>query len=104
MSDNFELLDKLDELEEENEELKKENEELKGKLYSNDKNVFAELNNETAQSNAMLLDEIEDYKAQIERMKCCGNCKHCILEGVLYCTIKNRDVGNRACNYWELAE
>lgn len=90
MSDNFELLDKLDELEKENEELKK---------------IISDYENK-AVSATILKDEmrIKGLEAQIEKMKCCGNCKHCILEGVLYCTIKNRDVGNRACNYWELAE
>ena len=45
----FEVVDKLE----------KENAELKQKLYSSDKNVFAELNEETAKSNAYLMDKVE---------------------------------------------
>lgn len=63
-----------EEIEEDAKIIAKENEELKAKLYSDSKNVFAELNDETARSNAELLDLVEDLKAQIEKMKCCGNC------------------------------
>lgn len=78
--------------------------ELKEKLYSNSRNTFAELNQETALSNERLMNEVadleaqneelqqkylsesyekaklvtqvEDLEAQIEKMKCCGNCKY----------------------------
>ena len=47
--------------------------------------------------------EVEELKAQIEKMKCCGNCKH-----YNYCpmqTNKECQSSNNTLKYkWELAE
>lgn len=57
--------------------------------------------------------EQEEYitrlKAQIEKMKCCGNCKHCYSWEDFYINIEcglpntNIDLGNK-CDKWEPAE
>lgn len=59
------LIDKVRELENEIARLTNENKILKqGKT-----NVFAELNQETAENNAMLIDKTLDLEAQIKKMK-----------------------------------
>ena len=47
-------------------QLREENEQLKNKLYHDKRNVFAELNDDTAHSNEMLLLELADAKEIIE--------------------------------------
>ena len=51
--------------------------------------------------------EVEKLKEQIEKMKCCGNCKHCKYdqneESNEYCE-KHQQIVNiavQACGYWE---
>ena len=51
--------------------------------------------------------EIELLQLKIEKMKCCGNCKHCKYdqneESNEYCE-KHQQIVNiavQACNYWE---
>lgn len=95
MSDNFELLDKFNELEKENEELKK---------------IVSDYENK-AVSATILEDEmrIKELEEQIKKMKCCENCKHykygcangydCDL-GV----IDKWKTYHKKCNKWELAE
>lgn len=76
------------------EELEKENEELKAQLERISVTNF---------------NVIEKLKAQIKKMKCCGNCKHCYLWEDFYinmnCSLPNTniDLGNK-CDKWELAE
>lgn len=79
---------------------KKENEELKAKLYSDSKNVFAELNDETAKSNAELLDMVEDLKSQIEKMKCCKNCNK--MKGCNVCYVCKRWNNMNTNDFWEM--
>ena len=59
------------------------------------KNDFHQLEKENA-----------ELKSQIEKMKCCGNCKHYIYDcGERYCkydATREKDCENR--NQWELAE
>ena len=55
--------------------LKKENNNLKEQLYCCKQNVFAELNQETAESNEYLLQKIADLEEQINKMKRCYKCK-----------------------------
>lgn len=72
----------------------------------------AELNWVIIQKNN-IIDQLEkdnaEQKAQIEKMKCCGNCKHCYLWEDFYinmnCSLPNTniDLGNK-CDKWELAE
>lgn len=97
----------LQEVNEQNDKLYEENKELKAQVYSSDKNVFAELNNETAESNARLIDEVADLKEQNEKMKCCGNCKNTGDTGVMgcFCYIKNEYIyPHYACEHWEMEE
>ena len=50
-------------------------EELKKQLYSDNRNVFAELNNETAQSNEQLILKVADLEKQIEQEKDLSQCR-----------------------------
>lgn len=94
---NAELKEKLDEyvnIVEDDEvkcvKLQEENEQLKYNLKCRD-------------------DELAESKAQIEKMKCCGNCKHWVHESIQkYCLLTSpnflikRQVD--VCDKWELVE
>lgn len=45
-------------------------------------------------------EQITELKAQIERMKCCGNCKHLKEKHDKNCTFIN-SLNTIACNKWE---
>lgn len=50
-------------------------------------------------------EENEQMKAQIEKMKCCGNCKYRKLEVIETCREKKTYTLNKGfCDKWELAE
>lgn len=50
-----------------------------------------------------LQKENEELKAQIKKMKCCGNCKHLMKEHNENCVFIN-SLNTICCNKWELAE
>ena len=79
--------------------LKKENNNLKEQLYCCKQNVFAELNQETAESNEYLLQKIADLEEQINKMKRCYNCKF----SIPICDVHCEDCDEHYSN-WELAE
>lgn len=66
-------------------------------------------NEELENQNKELIQKISELEAQNEKMKCCGNCKHCYLWEDFYinmnCSLPNTDInlGNK-CDKWELAE
>lgn len=78
----------------ENEQLKKENAERS--------NSVTELSN----TKTELENKVTELNEQIEKMKCCGNCKHYIYDcGERYCeydATREKDCENK--NEWELAE
>jgi hypothetical protein len=49
-----------------------------------------------------LVIENEQLKSRIERMKCCGNCKHCDSDNPCRFHRENRQCDNYG--FWELAE
>lgn len=67
-------------------------------------------NKETLQN---ALKRIEELEAQIDKMKCCGNCKYsnqesaysivCKVGGVNKCDYINTD-DNQVCDKWEIKE
>lgn len=73
-------------------ELEKENGKLQGKI--------ADLESEYYELENSKDNEIEKLKAQIERMKCCGNCiNH---NDLCYCELDRKEVNaNNVCNKWE---
>lgn len=51
--------------------------------------------------------EIKGLKSQIEKMKCCGNCKYRIkknLEGKIWVELCEKSYIKNICKDWELAE
>ena len=44
------------------------------------------------------LKKIKELEQQIEKMKCCANCKH------YFCMCENVDDEKQYCDKWELAE
>ena len=58
-------------------------------------------NSETLK-NALL--KIKALEEQIEKMKCCPNCKSWDSQNLNFCEKEKRMCGYRACEEWELAE
>jgi hypothetical protein len=49
-----------------------------------------------------LYKETDRLKAQVEDMKCCGNCAHRDIECILFCEhTGNQKYTNQICNYWQ---
>lgn len=67
---NEELVDKKTYLEKRIFELEKENEDLKAEIGLNEVTIQEQL-----EDRVKVIKENEELKAQIEQMKCCGNCE-----------------------------
>ncbi len=76
------------------EELKKDNENL-----ANQSMILLE-------GQARLELQINDLKLQIQKLKCCSNCKHYSMKFLPYFCIKNQTSPHctKCCDKWELSD
>lgn len=84
-----------------------DNEELKERVSELERNVYSLRTTGQDEYINALEEQYNDLKAQIEKMKCCGNCKHIIdiSAKFKYCRIQpDKIFNNNICDKWELAE
>lgn len=97
---------RIAELEEENAELKAQDKEQVNLIEIQ----YAE-NQTLGNNNATLIHKLGELSEQIEKMKCCGNCKNCIFkyddEDLIFeCDVSGTESYThlKTCTNWELAE
>ena len=60
-------------------------------------------NEKLKNQNKELIQKISELEVQIEKMKCCGNCKHLMKEHNENCVFIN-SLNTICCNKWELRQ